>query len=688
MRKAVFCVFLLLFLQAALSQPAPVLNYTEGDLIQVRPVAFDEDGDRLTYQFRPPLSAKGEWQTAYGDAGTYLAQVRVSDGKVTTVRNLTINVAKKEELPTIELAVPEERSFSLQEGQTAQFTVRASDLNKDPLQITWTLDGQDVAQGGSYLYDPGFYGQGKHLIIAKVTDGVNSVPVVWRVEVEDVDRSKLLDGISSVSLNETQLLVIPLPDLEAYDLRAAISEPVGDDGRWRTTYDDAGEYAIDITITDDRDFTFTKGITVIVQNVNRPPVLTTPESFTGREAETLIVPVLFSDPDGQQVLAVAQSPPGAAFNGTHLFWTPGYEVVTRQDFIDELARRYHLLELPVSFNVTATDGESAVVKTITLRIFNTNRVPVITAAPDITLNQGEPVTVAYEAGDPDGDPLAASFEGYILRNGQQAGEPGTHYVRLTVSDGLHTAKKQVKVTVNPQPESLRLAQVPPLSVSEGERIEVSLDAPWASRFSVSPMPEGAYVSGNLFVWEPGYSTITEDTTLNLTFLAEDGEGHADAKSAPLLVRNVNTLPALLASSQQDGKEFGVGEEIVFFVDATDEDGDSLSYSWTVNGDAINATGKSVALSFPSAGRKSVKAQVSDGTRSVARSWSVDIVRRPIVKLVSAPIQQPSVSVTQATTATATPAQLPRHEVVRFAVVHQGDQAPQTQPSNSISFVIE
>ncbi|MDO8480890.1 MAG: hypothetical protein Q7S65_03665, partial [Nanoarchaeota archaeon] len=292
--------------------------------------------------------------------------------------------------------------------------------------------------------------------------------------------------------------------------------------------------------------------------------------------------------------------------------------------------------------------------------------------------------------DEDGDELSASLEGSI-QQGQIAREAGIYHARLVVSDGLNTAEKQVRVTVlAPEPTRV-LKALPPLSVAEGGRLVVGLEADWAESFTVNPLPEGAFLSGNLLVWEPDGKAVSRDTQLNLTFTARDGEGHEASQQTTLLVKNVNTLPVLLSSSSQDGKSFGVGQELLFVVRAEDTDGDALSYAWAVNSKSVEASGNSVTLSFPSAGKKRISAVVSDGTKSVTRSWEITIARGPIVKLVPATQQKPASTTTQSVKALSQPLVLPEHETIRFVVVHKGDSAPLPSPaknSNTLSFEVE
>ena len=65
--------------QAAL-EPSSVIVVQETELVSLQTEAEDPDQDQLAFTFTSPLDEKGDWQTAYGDAGQYNITITVSDG--------------------------------------------------------------------------------------------------------------------------------------------------------------------------------------------------------------------------------------------------------------------------------------------------------------------------------------------------------------------------------------------------------------------------------------------------------------------------------------------------------------------------------------------------------------------------------------------------------------------------------
>jgi len=59
-------------------------------------------------------------------------------------------------------------------------------------------------------------------------------------------------------------------DLNGDDITVTISEPVGDDGEWETTFTDHGEYDIAVTASDGELETIEE-IALIVNDINKAP---------------------------------------------------------------------------------------------------------------------------------------------------------------------------------------------------------------------------------------------------------------------------------------------------------------------------------------------------------------------------------------------------------------------------------
>ncbi|MBI2654392.1 PKD domain-containing protein [Candidatus Woesearchaeota archaeon] len=257
-----------------------VVVVQETDLVSLSPRAEDPDRDTsLVFTFTSPLSENGEWQTNYGDADEYTVTVTVSDGESTTARDVLIIVNKKEEAPTIDSAKPIESGLAIDETQAIEFTVTASDLNKDSLSYAWKFDGTDVGNEDKYTYQSTYEDAGTHTIKVEVSDGLSSTSKIWSVDIKNVNRQPVLEKLEDISAKETDKIVITA--LATDDDRDSIAYSISDNRfaqednafTWQTDYASAGTYEVTITASDGQDTTEQK-LAITVENVNRPPVIT------------------------------------------------------------------------------------------------------------------------------------------------------------------------------------------------------------------------------------------------------------------------------------------------------------------------------------------------------------------------------------------------------------------------------
>ena len=142
-----------------------VVVVQETDLVSLVPKADDPDKDtNLVFTFTSPLNEKGEWQTTYGDSGEYTVTVTASDGESITSREVLIIVNKKEETPTIDSSKPIESGLTIDETQSVEFGIEASDLNNDPLTYGWKVDGANVGTENKYMYTTTYDDAGSHTV--------------------------------------------------------------------------------------------------------------------------------------------------------------------------------------------------------------------------------------------------------------------------------------------------------------------------------------------------------------------------------------------------------------------------------------------------------------------------------------------------------------------------------------------
>jgi len=251
-----------------------VIIVQETETVNLKPVASDPDQDVLSYTYTTPLNEKGMWQTSYGDAGDYTVTITVSDGELTASKDALLIVNKKEEPPVVDSQSPSDVDQIITENTEIQFNVEATDLNKDPLAFTWKLDGEVVSTTNAFTYAADYNSAGSHTIKVEITDGINTVSVLWALTVNNVDRPPVLKVIPDLTVRERETVTItpdatdPDDDLITY----LITDPIGDDGVWETSYDDSGVYTVTVSASDG-EMEDSQDVKITVINVNRPPVI-------------------------------------------------------------------------------------------------------------------------------------------------------------------------------------------------------------------------------------------------------------------------------------------------------------------------------------------------------------------------------------------------------------------------------
>ena len=258
---------------------AKVLIVKETDLVSLKPQASDPDKDALVFSYTTPIDDEGKWETTYGDAGEYTITLTASDGELSAAKDILIIVNKKEEVPVINEALPAEESLTSKENSELEFSVVASDLNKDALIYSWQLDGEESSTEKSYTYNLGYDDAGQHTVRIIVSDGVADTSQEWSITVENVNRKPVLDKISDIKAKETEVIVLE-PIAADLDKEDTLTFSIDNDnfkqvnGRfeWQTTYDNSGAYTVIITASDGKD-EVSQEVEITIGNVNRPPVI-------------------------------------------------------------------------------------------------------------------------------------------------------------------------------------------------------------------------------------------------------------------------------------------------------------------------------------------------------------------------------------------------------------------------------
>lgn len=240
----------------------PSLSISEGERGEIDCTIYDAEGDEFTYTVSGYLDSLA-YETDYEDAGTYQVTVTATDGNKETSADITLRVANVNRQPVVQAV----SKITVVEGETVILSIIASDPDNDRLEVTYPIlfdeDGVWVTKKGD---------AGNYELEAEVSDGEATVRVPISMIVEKINLPPTMTTVDTIEVDEGQTIVI---DVEAEDEEGdeltITYEGFMSESTYTTTYEDAGEHSVTVTVTDGK-HTITQDIAIVVHNVNRPPV--------------------------------------------------------------------------------------------------------------------------------------------------------------------------------------------------------------------------------------------------------------------------------------------------------------------------------------------------------------------------------------------------------------------------------
>lgn len=239
-----------------------VVTVKENERVLLKPKINDADGDPITFTFSKPLNEQGEWKTNYGDAGEYVVSLSATDGVLTTTKNIKLVVERVNVAPVISPV----NDINVREGEVVNFNSAITDPNGDSVSVTVS----EPLKSGAFTTDHTSAGQYKIKVTA--SDGELESESMFTLTVTDVNSIPVINDLSSIQVKEGETVTIQpvVTDLDNDAITVTISDPVGNDGVWETSFRDNGEYMITITASDGKD-TVTKNVALVVNDVNVAP---------------------------------------------------------------------------------------------------------------------------------------------------------------------------------------------------------------------------------------------------------------------------------------------------------------------------------------------------------------------------------------------------------------------------------
>ncbi|MFA5794301.1 MAG: SDR family NAD(P)-dependent oxidoreductase [Candidatus Brocadiia bacterium] len=588
---------------------APILtspgNQTvnENQLLTFTLSAIDPDGDAIIYSMAlTPTGANlnaitgiFSWTPDYDQSGSYEIAFKATANSLSDTKTVTITVNNVDRAPV--LASPGNQTVN--ENQLLTFTLSATDPDGDVISYSMmpAITGAILNETtGAFSWMPDYTQSGSYEVTFKATaNGLSDTKVVT-ITVNNVDRAPVLVSPGNKSVNENQLLTFTLsatdPDGDAttYLIEAAPTGATLDAATgvfsWTPDYTQAGSYEVTFKATANS-LVDTKTITIIINNVDRAPVLASPGNQTVNESQLLTFILSSNDPDGDNITySMIPVPTGATLDvATGAFaWTPDYTQAGSYE---------------VTFKATANSLSDT--KTVTITVNNVDRAPVLVSPGNQVVNEGQLLTFTLSATDPDGDTIVYSMSpvpaGAALDTATGVfswtpdyGQTGNYTVTFVAAANGLTDSKVIIITVGDVDRPPVLTSPGNKTVNENQLLTFTLLATDpdsdAITYSMTPAITGAVLNETtgVFSWTPDY---TQAGSYEMTFKATSNS-LSDTKTVTITVNNVDRAPVLTSPGNKSVNE---NQLLTFTLSATDPDGDAITYSMTpaITGAVLNET---------------------------------------------------------------------------------------------------
>lgn len=256
----------------ALNKP-PVLEIAEKTVIvketeevKLSAKATDPDGDEVTITYTGWMLGPVK-TTDYRDAGEHTVIVTATDGKEKVQEEIKVIVENVNRGPKIEAIT----DIIITEGDKITIEPRATDPDADELGFVYSRPVDNLGVWQTKEGDAG-----KYRITVTATDGELEDQTSFYIVVQSLNKQPII---------EVPAEIIYVDEGQTVKINAQITDPENDEmtitySGWMTTdvyttdYEDQGTHKVTIKATDGIN-TATKEITVVVKDINRPPVFTT-----------------------------------------------------------------------------------------------------------------------------------------------------------------------------------------------------------------------------------------------------------------------------------------------------------------------------------------------------------------------------------------------------------------------------
>lgn len=562
----------------------------ENQILQFVLEATDPNNDSLEFLFGStfPNGAKLDhnqfsWTPSFSSAGTHKVVFVIKEKNrkqpLSDSQTIFITVINSNQKPVL----TNPGTINGVVNQKMTYTLTATDPDGD--KITFAMIDEpngSVLDENTYTWTPTYSDAGEHSVKFIASDKFLSDTITVTLKIKNVNGTPVLTKPANQTISENQLLEFTLeasdPNNDSLIFSMKNDAPSGATLKgsafsWRPDYTQAGSYTITFYVRDNVSppLTDSAKITIKVNNVNAPPVLTNPGNKIVNENTRLVFALSATDVDNDALtFTMANPPPGATLVGNTFAWTPSFEQ----------AGVYQMTFFVKDNTVSPLRDSQAIIITVS----NVNRPPIIADSLPKNINENETLEFQVNAYDPDPNTPVYFIspnlpEGAKLDNRawgkfswkptfSQAGTYSVKFIALDSSNALAVLSDTANITI-----VVKNVNRPPVftdpaaqTIAEKQTLSVQLrasdpDMDQLSFNSVTNLPGGATLSpAGLFTWTPG---ITDAKDHYIRFIVRDNSIPvlSDTTTLKITVTNTNpSLPGLVspidkASAQQKSVTF-------------------------------------------------------------------------------------------------------------------------------------
>lgn len=397
--------------------------------------------------------------------------------------------------------------------------------------------------------------------------------------------------------------------------------------RWTPTASDTGTFLIGVIAYHKVAGQGRQYFTLRIKPANEAPVVSSTPPTTAAEDSAFSYTIAATDANGDAITyALTRGPTGMTLSAGGLVnWTPTQAQIGSDT---------------VEVSLTDTKG-AATLHRFVLQVHNTNDIPVITSEADTLA--AEDSTYSYHLAVTDPDP-GEKLSYRLLQNptGMTVDSTGTltwtptqlqvsrHNVRVEVRDLAATRDTQSYILrVNATNDAPLISSRPDSTAREDLPYRYTIAATdeegGVLSYALSSGPTGVSLStAGVLSWTP---TQADTGRHSISVRVSDPAGAASTQTFAVVVAAVNDAPVITGHSPATGSSPLVVPPLVpvqFAVTASDEEGDSLAYTWQLNGLArAGATAAALTLTPSSTQLDTLRVLVQDRADTTSFTWIVD-----------------------------------------------------------------